>query len=128
VWPAQYQVFKRLHLNLFGFIGLTAISTLQVLLPTAAGHPDPQIANLLRTGLSYALAGTGLIAIGAAWLPLLCWLGLVLWLIPLAQLMRAWISHFAAIWGNTPTVGGLNRVRTCAVRRGCARRRVDQFD
>jgi hypothetical protein len=96
VWPGQYLSLKRLHLhlNLFGFIGLTAIGTLQVLLPTAAGHPDPQITNRLRKHLPYALTGTLLIALGAAWLPLLCWPGLLLWLIPLAQLLRAWSSHF----------------------------------
>ncbi|MFA6062148.1 MAG: hypothetical protein WC736_06010 [Gallionella sp.] len=96
LWPVQYLALKRLHLhlNLFGFIGLTAIGTLQVLLPTAAGLPDPQIANRLRKHLPYALTGTVLISLGAAWWPPLCWPGLVLWLIPLAQLLRTWISHF----------------------------------
>jgi hypothetical protein len=108
VWPEQYLALKRLHLhlNLFGFIGLTAIGTLQVLLPTAAGRPDPQIANRLRKHLPFALAGTLLIATGAAWWPPLCWPGLVLWLIPLAQLLRAWISHFRShifsLHGATP--------------------------
>jgi hypothetical protein len=35
-----------------------------------------------------------LISLGAAWWPPLCWPGLLLWLIPLAQLLRVWISHF----------------------------------
>ncbi len=96
VWPQQFLEFKRLHLhlNLFGFVGLTAVGTLQVLLPTAAGHPDPQVAQRLRADLPAALGGTVLIAVGAAWLPLLCWLGLLLWLIPLSRLMRAWLSRF----------------------------------
>ena len=96
VWPEQYQSLKRLHLhlNLFGFVGLTAIGTLQVLLPTAAGRPDSGVTLRLRSHLPYALTGALLIAAGAAWLPLLCWPGLVLWLIPLAHLLRVWITKF----------------------------------
>lgn len=96
VWPQQMLAFKRLHLhlNLFGFVGMSAIATMQVLLPTAAGHPDQKVTARLRADLYAALTGTGLIATGAAWWPLLSWLGLFLWLIPLAHLMRAWIANF----------------------------------
>lgn len=96
VWPQQFLALKRLHLhlNLFGFVGLTAIGTLQVLLPTAAGHPDPHAAQRLRADLRAALSGSLLIALGAAWLPLLSWLGLALWLVPLVRLLSAWLSHF----------------------------------
>lgn len=98
VWPQQMLALKRLHLhlNLFGFVGLSAIGTLQVLLPTAAGRPDPQAANRLRADLPAALGGTLLIALGAAWLPLLSWLGLLLWLLPLGRLLRAWLAHYRA--------------------------------
>ena len=98
VWPQQILALKRLHLhlNLFGFVGLSAVGTLQVLLPTAAGHHDPQVANRLRADLPTALGGTGLIAVGAAWLPFLSWLGLLFWLIPLSHLMRAWLSLYRA--------------------------------
>src|SRR5512135_170677 len=96
VWPQQFLALKRLHLhlNLFGFVGLTAVGTLQVLLPTAAAQPDPQVAQRLRADLPAALGGTVLIALGAAWLPLLSWLGLLLWLIPLGRLLRAWLARF----------------------------------
>jgi hypothetical protein len=96
VLPEHMLALKRLHLhlNLFGFVGLTAIGTLQVLLPTAAGHPDPQATNRLRTDLPVALGGTVLIAIGAVWLPLLSWLGLLLWMIPLGHLMRSWHARY----------------------------------
>jgi len=42
LWPEQRLALKslHLHLNTLGFIGLTAIATLQVLLPTVAGRPD----------------------------------------------------------------------------------------
>lgn len=96
VWPDQALAFKRLHLhlNLFGFVGLAAIGTLQVLLPTAAGRPDPNVAGRLRADLRFALGGVVLIGFGAAWLPLLSWLGLMLWLVPLARLGRSWLLNF----------------------------------
>lgn len=96
VWPQQMLALKRLHLhlNLFGFVGLSAIGTMQVLLPTAAGQPDPQVAARLRAGLPAALGGTSLVALGAAWLPPLSWLGLFLWLIPLSRLIRAWLARY----------------------------------
>lgn len=98
VWPQQTLALKslHLHLNLFGFIGLTAVGTLQVLLPTATGRPDPQVAQRLRTGLPAALGGTVCIALGAAWMPPLSWLGLLLWLFPLGRLLRAWFARFRA--------------------------------
>lgn len=96
VWPQQALALKRLHLhlNLFGFVGLAAIGTLQVLLPTAAGRPDPAVASRLRTDLLPALAGTLLIALGAAWLSPLSWVGLVLWLLPAGRLGRAWLGLY----------------------------------
>lgn len=96
MWPAHYLAFKRLHLhlNLFGFVGMAAIGTLQVLLPTVAGRPDPDVAVRLWADLPLALGGVLLISFGAAWLPALSWLGLVLWLVPLARLGRAWWLHF----------------------------------
>ncbi|WP_173065774.1 hypothetical protein [Sulfurimicrobium lacus] len=95
-WPAQYLALKRLHLhlNLFGFVGLSAVGTLQVLLPTAAGQPDPQVAARLRGDLPAALGGTLLIALGAAWLPLLSALGLLLWLVPVGRLGVAWLARY----------------------------------
>lgn len=92
VWPQQMLALKRLHLhlNLFGFVGLTAVGTLQVLLPTAAGRPDPLVAHRLRADLPAALLGTMLIASGAAWLPALSWLGVLLWSYPLGRLLYAW--------------------------------------
>ncbi len=96
VWPQQMPELRRLHLhlNLFGFVGLAAIGTLQVLLPTAAGLADPQAADRLRAGLPAALGGALLIALGAAWLPLLAWFGLALWLVPLVRLLRAWLARY----------------------------------
>jgi hypothetical protein len=96
IWPQQILALKRLHLhlNLFGFVGISAIGTMQVLLPTAAGHSDPQAATRLRADLPAALGGAALIALGAAWLPLLSWLGLLAWMIPLSHLMHAWFTRY----------------------------------
>jgi hypothetical protein len=101
LWPEQRLALKRLHLHLntLGFIGLTAIATLQVLLPTAAGKPDPQAASRLRLDLKWTLGGTLLVAAGSAWWPPLAWLGAALWLPPLARLIGAWFRLYGGeIW------------------------------
>lgn len=96
IWPEQRLALKRLHLHLntLGFIGLTAIATLQVLLPTAVGRPDPQAANRLHQDLKWALGGTLLIAAGSAWLAPLAWLGALLWALPVWRLGRAWLTLY----------------------------------
>lgn len=90
--PGQRQALRlfHLHLNTLGFVGLTALATLHVLLPTAAGQADPEAARALARGLLPALAGVAGIAAGAAWWPPLAWVAWLLWLIPvLALLVRA---------------------------------------
>src|SRR5512139_678864 len=69
VWQQQWAALRRLHLHLntLGFIGLTAVGTLAVLLPTATSRPDPEVGPRLRRDLPWAVAGTLLVAIGAAW-------------------------------------------------------------
>ena len=52
VWLAKPELrtllrLFHLHLNPLGFIGLAALGTLPVLLPTALGQPDPQAALFL---------------------------------------------------------------------------------
>lgn len=110
LWPEQRLALKRLHLHLnaLGFIGLTAIATLQVLLPTAVGRPDPQAATRLRQDLKWALGGTLLIAAGSAWLLPLAWLGALLWALPALRLGRAWLILYRAeirhIHGAAPSL------------------------
>ena len=91
-WPQHYPSLKRfhLHLNTLGFVGLTAVATLQVLLPTVVARSDPQAATRLRLHLKWALGGTLLIALGAAWYAPLAYLGCALWALPLLQLGRSW--------------------------------------
>lgn len=95
-WPQQWAGLRRLHLHLntLGFIGLTAVSTLAVLLPTVAGRPDPQVAPWLRRNLPWAVAGTVLVAVGAAWFGPLAGLGAMLWAVPLGRLGARWLRLY----------------------------------
>lgn len=89
-WHAPLRAFH-LHLNLYGFVALTAVGTLQVLMPTAAGQADPQAARRLGRDLKWALAGALAIALGQALWPPLTWLGVVLWLMALVPMLAAWV-------------------------------------
>jgi len=55
-----------LHLNTLGLVGLAALGTLPVLLPTALGKPDPEAASWLRRRLWLVAGGALVIATGAA--------------------------------------------------------------
>jgi hypothetical protein len=109
---AHYIALKRLHLhlNLLGFVGLTAVGTLQVLVPTAAGAADPRAAARLDSDLKWALAGTLLIAAGAAWFPLVAAAGLFLWLSLVIRLGRDWLTLYPerllAWHGAPPSLAG----------------------
>jgi hypothetical protein len=96
VWPGQYVPLRllHLHLNTLGFVGLTAIGTLQVLLPTAAGRPDHGAALRLARDLWWSVGGAALVALGAAWFRPLSYVGLTLYLLPLVRLGRAWWRDF----------------------------------
>jgi hypothetical protein len=99
LWPEQRAALRllHLHLNLLGFVGLTAIGTLQVLLPTAAGRPDPQAAARLAGDLKYAFSGVLLLAAGAAWLPVLALPGGVLTLIAPVRMLHQWRNQLGPI-------------------------------
>lgn len=109
-WPQYFPALRRfhLHLNTLGFIGLTAVGTLAVLLPTVVGRPDAGAAQRLRRDLPWALAGTLLIAIGAAWFAPLAWLGAVAWAVALARMALAWLRLYPreifALHGAAPSL------------------------
>ena len=67
-WPAYWLPLRRfhLHLNLLGLVGLAALGTLPVLLPTALGRPDPEAAGWLRRRLWSTAGGALLVAAGCA--------------------------------------------------------------
>lgn len=71
-WPEWWLSLRllHLHLNTLGFIGLTAIGTLQVLMPTVLSGPDSEAGARLRDDLLPAVAGVLLVALGTAvWQP-----------------------------------------------------------
>ena len=95
-FPEQRAALRlaHLHLNLLGFVGLTALGTLAVLLPTAAGLPDPDAAGWLRRMLPLAASGVLLCAAGAAWWAPLAYLGALLLFLTVARLGTAWLRRF----------------------------------
>lgn len=97
LWPMQRTALRlfHLHLNLLGFVGLTAIGTLQVLLPTAAGQVDPGAGQRLSADLKFALSGVILIAYGSAWFKPLAIFGALLFLIAPLRMLSAWLGRFA---------------------------------
>lgn len=99
---AALRVFH-LHMNTLGFIGLTAIGTLQVLLPTAAGRPDVQASARLRRDLPLTVAGVLLVALGAAWMKPAAYAGMALLLLSVIRLGSSWAAMF---WREIGTLHG----------------------
>lgn len=68
IWPHQWHALRifHLHLNTIGLIGLAALGTLPVLLPTALGKPDPEAAGWLRRRLWLVAGGAVVLATGAS--------------------------------------------------------------
>jgi len=91
-WPAAHTALRRLHihLNSLGFVGLTALGTLQVLLPTVVGKPDPEAATRLRHDLPLAVAGVLAVAVGAAFWRPLALAGALLLAVPVLKTAAAW--------------------------------------
>lgn len=92
-----------LHLNMIGFIGLAALGTLPVLLPTALGQADARAAAHLRRMLLPAAGGVLMIAAGSAgafWLAA-CGALLLVWVV--ARLLAAWWRAHGASLGSAAT-------------------------
>jgi hypothetical protein len=91
-WSGHYREMRlvHLHLNTLGFVALTALGTLEVLVPTVLARADAEAARRLRRALPAALAGVLLVAIGVAWLRWLADLGTALLLVIVWRSGRAW--------------------------------------
>lgn len=105
LFPAQRNALRlfHLHANLLGFVGLTALGTLQVLLPTCLGQADPDSALRLRGDLKWAAGGALLIAFGASSFlpkavsrgaPALALMGAAFYGWVVLRMLRAWQSRF----------------------------------
>jgi len=68
VWPSYGRALRifHLHLNTLGLVGLAALGTLPVLLPTALGQADPEAGGWLRRRLWLVASGALMVATGAA--------------------------------------------------------------
>ncbi|MBF0627685.1 MAG: hypothetical protein HQL91_05630 [Magnetococcales bacterium] len=90
VWPEQWLLLRTIHrhFNLLGFVGLTAVGTLQVLLPTVGDYADPMAGQRLRLDLKYAVLGVLWMTGGATVWPGLSWLGLGAWSWVVAGVVR----------------------------------------
>lgn len=95
-WPEGRLILRslHLHLNTLGFIGLTAIGTLQVLLPTVLSGPDNEATARLRQDLPLAVAGVLGVALGAAlWWPLSV-LGAIFLLLVAGRIALSWYRRY----------------------------------
>ena len=119
LFPVQRNALRQFHLhaNLLGFVGLTALGTLQVLLPTCMGQPDPDAVLRLRRDLKWAAVGALLIAVGTALSlpgqgliagPVLALLGAVAYCGVILRMLHAWRSRFgqalAQVHGAAPSL------------------------
>lgn len=106
VWLAQPELqaalrLFHLHLNTLGFIGLAALGTLPVLLPTVVGQADTAAAARLRSDLPVAVAGAVLVAAGVSGAVWLAYAGAILLLWVVGRNLAAWWRAF----GVHPKVG-----------------------
>ena len=102
LWLESWTAFRQfhLHMNIFGFVGLTAVGTLRVLLPTVAGYNDPVTGVRLQRDLYPMALGALLMAAGSAGWYWLVWPGLAFWLVPLARFAFPLVSHWREqVWG-----------------------------
>ena len=94
--PGQWAALRifHLHLNTLGLVGLAALGTLPVLLPTALGKPDPDAASWLRRQLALVAGGAVIVALGAAVYWPLAVPGAALLLVAALRLAGQWIRRF----------------------------------
>ena len=122
--PGQARALRlfHLHLNTLGFMGLTALGTLQVLLPTVAGRPDAEALNRLRSDLKWSAGGALLLAAGAAWSTPLAVAGAAAYAWPVLRLARhAWNSlrpHLLSAGNTVPLLGAALGGLTLALAHG----------
>lgn len=105
-WHGALRAFH-VHINLYGLVALTAVGTLQVLMPTVLNRPDPGAGIRLKRDLKWALAGSLLLALGqASGQPWLAGVGVALWFWVLLRMLLAWVGLYGrrlvTLHGNAP--------------------------
>ena len=95
-FPVQRNALRlfHLHANLLGFVGVAALGTLQVLLPTCVGQVDPDATLRLRRDIKWVTAGTLVVAIGASLAPSLALIGALIYGIAVVRMLKAWHRRF----------------------------------
>lgn len=108
-WPDWHVRLRpiHLHLNLLGFVGMTALGTLNVLLPTVAGYSDPRTPARLARDWPWALIGTLLVAGGSGWWPLATTLGVASGLLAPLSLLQSVVIHRQTIVTGSGASHGL---------------------
>ncbi len=113
LWPEQWLLWRTLHrqLNLCGFVGLSAVGTLQVLLPTVGAYPDPMAGKRLRQDLPFALLATLLLLLAGVWGVPFAVPGVAIWCWVLFRLLQPLLQQRARL----VTVNGATRLLLGAV-------------
>ncbi len=96
IWPAhaaQLRLFH-LHINTLGLVGLAALGTLPVLLPTALGKGDPEAAGWLRRRLWLVAFGALIVSTGAVVNWAFAAPGAALLLVAALGLLGQWVRRF----------------------------------
>lgn len=107
--PEYWQPLRslHLHLNLLGFVGLTAIGTLHVLLPTVSGFSDPNAAAWLKRNLAPFTAAVLITAAGAAWSTVIGGVGALGLLAMLVRWLWEYRPHLNRLTGLHGPAGSL---------------------
>jgi len=95
--PEQRSALRLMHIhfNTLGFIGITALGTLQVLMPTATQRSDPEVATRMRKHLKWVVAGIVITACGSAWHQNFAWIGVTLLAMPLFVILKSWLQLYS---------------------------------
>ena len=83
-----------LHLNTLGLVGLAALGTLPVLLPTVMGQGDPEAAAWLRRRLWPAVAGVVAVSVGAGFVWWLAVPGAAILFVVGFGLLGQWVRRY----------------------------------
>ncbi|MDP3537286.1 MAG: hypothetical protein Q8S26_01135 [Azonexus sp.] len=96
LWPQYWRALRlfHLHMNTIGLLGLAALGTMPVLLPTALGQPDPEAFSWLHRRLWLVAGGALVIATGTAVIWPFAAPGTALVLVAALGLVGQWVRRF----------------------------------